>query len=198
MTMRLNGTVSLNGRLAVLATAAAAAVGAGCGGDDDGGGAATGAPADTQAAAKGAPPKLAAIRDEANELLPGGTEAFEDRLEELRGFPVVVNKWASWCGPCRAEFPFFQSQAAEHAKRIAFLGVNSNDGEDSARDFLDEFPVPYPSYVDPKLEIAAVIDAAVEFPATAFYDKQGELEHVRRGGYASEDELGADIERYGR
>ncbi|MGH2992242.1 MAG: TlpA family protein disulfide reductase [Solirubrobacterales bacterium] len=168
---------------------------AACGSDE---GDETAEPPVSEAALKGAPPKLAALHEQGDELLDGGTEAFESRLRELRGTPVVVNKWASWCGPCRAEFPFFQSQAAKRGTEIAFLGVNSNDGEDSAREFLAEFPVPYPSYLDPKLEIAALIDAAVEFPATAFYDSKGELAYVRRGGYATEDELAADIERYAR
>jgi cytochrome c biogenesis protein CcmG, thiol:disulfide interchange protein DsbE len=168
---------------------------ASCGSDGNGG---DGGAAVSESLPKGAPPKLAAIHEQADELLDGGTEAFEGRVRELRGTPIVVNKWASWCGPCRAEFPFFQSQAAEHGAKVAFLGVNSNDGEDSAREFLSEFPVPYPSYLDPKLEIAAAIDAAVEFPATAFYDSEGEIAYVRRGGYASEDELAADIERYAR
>jgi thiol-disulfide isomerase/thioredoxin len=198
MTVRLNEYMSGRKHLpATLLVAAAALIPFACGDDDEGGSAAS-TPADLEAVTQGAPPKLAALHDQADELLPGGTAAFEDRLDELRGYPVVVNKWASWCGPCRAEFPFFQSQAAENAKRVAFVGVNSNDGEDSARDFLAEFPVPYPSYLDPKLEIAALIDAPVEFPATAFYDKQGELAYVRRGGYASEDELSADIDRYAR
>ena len=74
----------------------------------------------------GAPPQLVAIRDEANQLLDGGTDAFEARLEELRGTPVVVNKWASWCGPCRLEFPYFQSQAQKRGGEIAFLGVDAN------------------------------------------------------------------------
>ena len=168
---------------------------AACGSDD--GDETAEAPA-SEPALEGAPPKLAGLHELQDELLEGGTEAFESRLNDLRGHPVVVNKWASWCGPCRAEFPFFQSQAAKRGKRIAFLGVNSNDGEDSARDFLAEFPVPYPSYLDPKLEIAALIDAPTEFPATAYYDSKGELAYVRRGGYADEDELAADIERYAR
>ena len=179
---------------AVLATALALALAA-CGSGDDGGAA---EPPDFSSELRGAPPRLAALHAQADELLDGGTEAFEGRLRELRGYPVVVNKWASWCGPCRAEFPYFQSQAAKRGRKVAFLGVNSNDGEDSARDFLAEFPVPYPSYLDPKLEVAALFDAATEFPATAFYDSDGELAYVRRGGYASEDELAADIERYAR
>ena len=56
----------------------------------------------------GAPAPLAALHDQSNQLLEGGAPAFEARLRELRGHPVVINKWASWCGPCRAEFPLLQ------------------------------------------------------------------------------------------
>ena len=93
----------------------------------------------------GAPAPLAALHRQSNELLDGGPDAFEDRLAELRGHPVVVNKWASWCGPCRAEFPFFREQALARGTRVAFLGVNSNDNDAAARKFLRVHPVPYPS-----------------------------------------------------
>lgn len=145
-----------------------------------------------------APPQLVAIRDQANELLDGGTEAFDGRLAELRGTPVVVNKWASWCGPCRLEFPFFQSQADERGAEVAFLGVLSDDSEDAGATFLEELPLPYPSYVDPDQEIAAEIEAPQNFPATSFYDSSGELVYTRQGGYADEQELAGDIERYAR
>jgi cytochrome c biogenesis protein CcmG/thiol:disulfide interchange protein DsbE len=197
MAVRLNEGMSKRKHLLVaLGTAAAALTLAACG-DDDGGEAAA-EPPDFEAALKGAPPKLAAIHEQGNELLPGGSEAFEARLRELRGYPVVVNKWASWCGPCRSEFPYFQSQAAKHGDKVAFLGIDSNDGEDSARDFLADFPVPYPSYIDPDQEIADQLEGALAFPATAFYDSDGELVHVRNGPYSSDEELGAEIERYAR
>jgi cytochrome c biogenesis protein CcmG, thiol:disulfide interchange protein DsbE len=200
MTVRLNEVMSkrkhlLAGLIVVALAVAVTALVLAAGGDDDGGAAAE--PPDFDAALKGAPPKLAAIHEQENELLPGGPEAFEARLEELRGTPVVVNKWASWCGPCRAEFPYFQSQAAKRGTEVAFLGVDANDGEDSARDFLAEFPVPYPSYLDPDQSISDHIGTA-NFPATAFYDAEGELAYVRQGGYAEESELAADIERYAR
>jgi thiol-disulfide isomerase/thioredoxin len=179
---------------AALAVAAAVLTLAACGSDDE---PAPAAP-DYEAELRDAPLPLAALYDEANELLEGGAPAFEARLEELRGYPVVVNKWASWCGPCRHEFPWFQSLSAEHGDEVAFLGVNSNDGSETAADFLADYPLPYPSYVDPKLEVAAVFDAPTEFPATAFYDSDGELRFVRRGGYGDEAELEADIERYAR
>lgn len=155
-------------------------------------------PPDFKAALRGSPPELAAIHRQAGQLLDGGEAAFRARLRELRGHPVVVNKWASWCGPCRRELPFFQSRSAKLGKRIAFLGVNSNDSLSGARRFIKEFPVPYPSYKDPKLELAAVFKAVIEFPATAFYDARGGLRYVKRGGYATEAELAGDIRRYAR
>ena len=180
---------TIRGALAVLGACVALTA---CGSSDE---PAPRAP-DYDAALRDAPPPLASLYEQANELLEGGAPAFEARLEELRGHPVVVNKWASWCGPCRAEFPWFQSLSAEHGAEVAFVGVNSNDGTETAADFLAEYPLPYPSYVDPKLEVAATFDAPTEFPATAFYNSDGELEFVRRGGYGDEAELEADIERY--
>ena len=139
------------------------------------------------------------MRTEANELLAGGKEAFEARLEELRGYPVVVNKWASWCGPCRFEFPFLQELAIERGGEVAFLGIDSDDSEDAARTFLEELPLPYPSYSDPDKEIADdFLDNAREFPATGFYDTDGELAFVHLGAYASKADLEADIDRFAR
>ena len=144
-----------------------------------------------------APPRLAAVYERANEIVDGGVEAFETQLAELEGIPVVVNKWASWCGPCRFEFPFFQSQVARVGARVAFLGVDSDDDRDAAETFLTELPLPYPSFSDPDSEIADLLDAR-EFPSTTFYDSSGEIAYVRRGGYASEDELAADIDEWAR
>src|SRR5690349_17725735 len=75
----------------------------------------------------GAPAPLAALHDQADELLPGGAAAFRARLRELRGHPVVINKWASWCGPCRAELPILQQVSTERGKQIAFVGLNARD-----------------------------------------------------------------------
>jgi cytochrome c biogenesis protein CcmG, thiol:disulfide interchange protein DsbE len=146
----------------------------------------------------GAPAPLAALHRQRNELLDGGADAFKARLGKLRGYPVVVNKWASWCGPCRFEFPFFQRQAVKRGKRVAFLGVDSNDSDGDAREFLREYPIPFPSYKDPELAVAAVFNGVQAFPTTAFYDREGELAFVHQGGYASEAKLAEDIERYAR
>jgi cytochrome c biogenesis protein CcmG, thiol:disulfide interchange protein DsbE len=180
-------------RIAVALGALAAAVAvAACGTSTPSGGRAP----DYTADLKGSPPKLAALHKQSDELLSGGTAAFEKQLKELRGFPVVVNKWASWCGPCRSEFPYFQSVSAKDGTDVAFLGVNSNDGENSAKSFVDEFSVPYPSFVDPDQSIAKLIGAPQAFPATAFYGSDGKRVFVHQGTYASEQQLTADIKRY--
>ena len=167
------------------------AAGAGCGEREE-----ASADLDYEEALAGAPPPLAAIHDQGNELLGGGLPAFRERLAELRGYPVIVNKWASWCGPCRFEFPAFQRLSARFGKRVAFLGVDSDDSEDAAATFLEQYPVPYPSYSDPDKEIAEEISETNFFPSTAFYDRKGELVHIKFGPYTSDEDFVADIERY--
>jgi cytochrome c biogenesis protein CcmG/thiol:disulfide interchange protein DsbE len=180
-----------------LATAIAAVALGACGSDAGNPDSALSAEEATQPL-EGAPPELAAIRDQASQLLDGGDDAFQERLAELKGTPVVVNKWASWCGPCRLEFPFFQAQASTHGGEIAFLGVDSNDSDAAAMTFLDELPLPYPSYSDPDQTIADLIGAPRNFPATAFYDRTGNLVYTQQGPYADEESLAADINEFAR
>jgi thiol-disulfide isomerase/thioredoxin len=146
---------------------------------------------------RGAPAPIASLHRQANQLLDGGEGAFRKRIAQLEGHPVVVNKWASWCRPCRSEFPHFQEQSVRLSKRVAFIGVNSNDNDGDARAFLEEYPVPYPSYRDPDLKIADDFKSPQFFPTTAFYDAKGKLVYVKYGEY-KEDDLVADLKRYAR
>jgi thiol-disulfide isomerase/thioredoxin len=146
----------------------------------------------------GSPAPLAALHREANTLVDGGPKAFKAELRKVRGYPVVVNKWASWCGPCRYEFPFLQRQSVKRGKQVAFIGVNSNDNDAAAKQFLSKFPVTYPHFKDPNLGVAAVFNGVQAFPTTAFYDSEGRLAYVHQGAYATEKKLAADIERYAR
>jgi thiol-disulfide isomerase/thioredoxin len=107
----------------------------------------------------------------------------------------VVNVWASWCGPCREEFPVLQQLSARYGKKVAFLGVNSEDSDDAAATFLREEPLSYPSYTDPHKEIFSSLKA-VGFPDTAFYDKSGKLLYLKQGPYRNSSELEADVRRY--
>jgi thiol-disulfide isomerase/thioredoxin len=129
--------------------------------------------------------------------LPGGVDAFEAYVAK-QGKPVVVNKWASWCGPCRHEFPFFGNQAKKRRGEVAFVGVNSDDNRGDALEFLADNPVPYDHFEDPNQEIAASFNGVQGFPVTAYYRGDGEREYVHIGGYASEADLAEDIDRYAR
>jgi cytochrome c biogenesis protein CcmG, thiol:disulfide interchange protein DsbE len=179
--------------LALGAAALLAPVGGGCGGSA--GGDYGGQHPDYASALAGAPAPLAALHDQGNELLAGGTAAYERRIAALRGYPIVVNVWASWCGPCRLEFPILQKLSARYGKRVAFLGVDSQDSDDTAATFLQEAPVPYPSYTDPDQEIASSLKTR-GLPDTAFYDRSGELTYVKIGPYTDASELEADMRRY--
>jgi cytochrome c biogenesis protein CcmG, thiol:disulfide interchange protein DsbE len=154
---------------------------------------------DLQAAQKqlaGAPAPLAALHAQSAELLDGGVPAFDKRLTALKGHPVVINKWASWCNPCRAEFPALQKVATERGKQVAFLGLNGHDSTDPARKFLVQYPVPYPSYVDPDEKIAQKLGAPANYPITVFVDSRGDIAFRHQGLYNSTKALEADIHRY--
>jgi cytochrome c biogenesis protein CcmG/thiol:disulfide interchange protein DsbE len=144
----------------------------------------------------GAPAPLARLHEQSNELLEGGTSAFEARLSALRGHPVVINKWASWCGPCRAELPILQQVSTEHGKQVAFVGVNARDKRPAAERFAAQYPVPYPSYEDPGEKIARSIKAPANFPVTLFVDETGKTVFIHQGGYRSAGDLDADITKY--
>jgi cytochrome c biogenesis protein CcmG, thiol:disulfide interchange protein DsbE len=144
----------------------------------------------------GSPAPLAALHRQANQLLAGGKDAYEARIAALHGYPAVANIWASWCGPCRFEFPHFQQAAAKFGRRVAFLGIDSQDSDEAASTFLEEAPVPYPSYTDPDKEIGDALGATLGLPDTAFYDRHGELVYLKQGPYDNEGELRADIQRY--
>jgi cytochrome c biogenesis protein CcmG/thiol:disulfide interchange protein DsbE len=144
----------------------------------------------------GSPAPLAALHDQSSQLLGGGPAAFHRRLGTLKGYPVVVNKWASWCAPCRTEFPIFQSESVAKGKQVAFLGVNAGDSSDPAHKFLRASPLPFPSYVDPEEKIAKSIQAPANYPITVFFDARGRQVYSHQGGYRRQADLAADLKRY--
>ena len=181
------------GIAAALASLLAAVSLAACG---SGGDSSSPAP-DYDAALKQAPPKLAQLYANGDELITGGEDAYDQTLASVRGYPVVVNNWASWCGPCREEFPRFQQAAAEHLDQVAFLGVDTQDSSDAYETFLRDNPLPYPSVEDPDKALAAWTDTGlVAVPNTLFYDRDGKLLYAHQGPYTSQADLDADIKKY--
>jgi cytochrome c biogenesis protein CcmG, thiol:disulfide interchange protein DsbE len=144
----------------------------------------------------GSPKPLAALHAQANELLTTGGSALPRRLAELRGWPVVINKWASWCEPCRSEFGAFQHAAVALGRRVAFVGLDSGDSSRAAAlRFMRSFPLSYPSYYDASGRLGTQITDSSFTPVTVFYDRRGS-EYIHQGPYPSAAKLERDIERY--
>lgn len=145
---------------------------------------------------QGSPEPLAALHAQSSQLLPGGLRALRARLAALHGRPVVVNKWASWCVPCRSEFGVFQRVAVSMGRRVAFLGIDSGDTTRSdAVSFLREHPVAYPSYFDPSGEAGQAITDSSFTPVTVFFTPSGAT-FIHQGPYPSVAKLERDVRRY--
>lgn len=145
---------------------------------------------------EGAPAPLAALHRRANDIVPAGVDDYRAELRRLRGHPVVVNAWASWCGPCKLEFPVFQKVATRLGKEVAFLGLDVADNRRDAAAFLKKVPVPYPHLEDPDSRIVQFAGAPGGLPATIFYDERGKRAFIHQGGYTTERDLLDDIKRY--
>ena len=186
--------VGLNARIGVAAMLALAALMAGCGSGQ--GGDYGGEHPDYGKALAGSPPPLAALHRQGNELLRRRartpTRSGSRRCAAIRSWstsgPRGAAPAASSSRPC-------SGSRRKYGKRVAFLGVNSEDSDDAARTFLSEAPVPYPSYTDPGEDIKESLGASFGLPDTAFYDRSGELVYLKQGPYSDASDLRADIER---
>lgn len=114
------------------------------------------------------------------------------RLHSLRGRPVVLNAWASWCPPCREELPLFAEASARFGKHVAFLGADVEDGTASAHRLLAEIPLGYPSYAT-SLAALGSLAPTTGTPFTLLIDRHGQVVDTHIGAYRSQQELDADI-----
>ena len=108
---------------------------------------------------------------------------FRQLLAQLRGKPVVVNFWGSWCGPCIKEAPVLATASARYQDRVQFIGVDVLDERAPARTFIRRFGWTYPSIFDPSASIESALGMSGQ-PVTIFFDSTGNQVFIRSGPLA--------------
>jgi len=121
-------------------------------------------------------------------LLPTSADAlptmdpatFGTLLDQLRGTPVLVNFWGSWCPPCRVEMPRLVAAHAEFGDRVQFLGVDIEDSRPEARAFMEEFGMTFPSVFDVPDAIKTDLGQFGQ-PVTIFFRADGGFDFAYAG-----------------
>jgi thiol-disulfide isomerase/thioredoxin len=101
-------------------------------------------------------------------------------LSDFRGQPVVLNFWASWCGPCRIETPHFQALHAEYGDALVVLGVNQGESAETISRFGSEFSLTYPLLLDAGSVVNRTY-GVVGLPTTLFINADGTIDSVIPG-----------------
>ena len=103
------------------------------------------------------------------------------RLSEYRGDVVMINFWATWCGPCRQEMPLLDDLYARY-ERVGFtlLGVNIDDDSRRAMQMIDELGVNFPVLFDASKNVSKLYDVQA-MPVTVLVDREGTIRHIHHG-----------------
>ena len=104
----------------------------------------------------------------------------EISLADYRGQPVVLNFWATWCPPCRAEMPHFQGASAKYNGQASILGIDQGEPPSIVSDFGNALAITYPLLLDQDNSVNRTYDVAA-LPTTIFVDGQGVVREVFTG-----------------
>jgi cytochrome c biogenesis protein CcmG, thiol:disulfide interchange protein DsbE len=105
---------------------------------------------------------------------------FTQMLAGVRGTPVLLNVWASWCGPCKSEAPALASLAAQFGAKVRFVGLDVQDTTSNARAFVVKYHWPFPSVADPTGQVRNGLGFLGQ-PVTVVYDAGGKQVFGRSG-----------------
>jgi cytochrome oxidase Cu insertion factor (SCO1/SenC/PrrC family)/thiol-disulfide isomerase/thioredoxin len=143
----------------------------------------------------GSPPALARLHAQAGQIL-GSEPALLARVHALRGYPIVINAWASWCTACQQEYALFADASVRYGRQVAFVGVDALDtSAGAARAYLSVHPLSYPSYQSPQGALTGLAPL-IGLPTTIYIDRTGRIVKVIPGQYDSQGALDGDIQHY--
>ena len=101
-------------------------------------------------------------------------------LESLRGKPVVLNFWATWCGPCRRELPALQASAERYSENVTIVGVDQGEAPETVQAYVDELGLTFVIPMDRNNEVSAEYGVR-GLPTTFFIDSDGVIQHIWSG-----------------
>jgi cytochrome c biogenesis protein CcmG, thiol:disulfide interchange protein DsbE len=102
------------------------------------------------------------------------------QLSELRGTPLVLNFWATWCGPCIRELPALQTAAERYGNRVLIVGIDQGEPEHVVRPYVEEMGLTFPIPLDINMEVGQRYEVR-GMPTTYFVDADGVIRHVWLG-----------------
>ncbi len=116
-------------------------------------------------------------------------------LSGLRGQVVLINFWATWCGPCRKEMPLLEQIQKKYAPLgFTMLGINVEEDTTQMEAFLGDVPVTFPVLLDPANRISKLYDVAA-MPSTVIIDRKGQVRYIHQGWQPGDESRYQDVIR---
>lgn len=119
--------------------------------------------------------KVVEIGDKATDFVLTNVQGEKVRLSDYRGKPVVLNFWATWCGPCKEEMPYINKVYENHKNKddVVILAINNKESKFAVKNFINRYDIKFPVLLDRKGDISDEGYHIVPIPTTFFINKRG-------------------------
>lgn len=122
-----------------------------------------------------------------------GLNGKSKKLSDFKGKPLIINVWASWCGPCRAEIGSLERLAQRYnGKEFNLIGISTDDYRNKAMAFIKQTEITFENFIDSKLTLENMLGANT-IPLTIFVDANGRVLEKVRGSYQWDSPIAIDI-----